>query len=193
MLKQFLFIVLFGIGINVATAQEFLYMVEWKGDSIGYVKAERRESGDMEYISIISDSKVSIIFSFELVSTFETSYKNGYLYSAETKQLLNNRVQDESTIEYRDNQYIVMVEDDVSFIEEPIPFGITQLYFHYPKTDRIFSERFGEYCELLPLGNNQFRLNKPDGNHNIYTYKNNRCEEVEVNTRLTKIFIKRIQ
>ena len=179
-------IVLLSLCLN-AQAQSITYKVTWKGDSIGYLKAEKDRSGPFITYELKSETAFSFLLSYSMETQYHSVYKEGQLLTASTKNFVNEKQKDHSRIKYLDNAYEIVVNDksrtDVIRIDE----SIATLYFAPPKRDTIFSERFGETLTIKKSGGNSYDLVKPDKRINTYFYRNGICERVKINLALATI------
>ena len=174
--------------IRPGMSQELMYTISWKDDSIGYLKAEREQILDNEYYNINSDTEFNILFNFNLNYQYENEYRKGRLYSASSKNSLNKKERDQSSIIWQNNHYLLRVNDKIEKLEnQDIWFTVSKLYYQEPiGINTIFSERFGEFL-TLEKQENKYILTKPDGRENIYFYEKGICRRVIVDNPIITI------
>jgi hypothetical protein len=174
-------------------AQSITYKVTWRGDSIGYLRAEKDRSGPFVTYELKSETAFSFLLSYSMQTQYHSVYKEGQLLTASTKNFVNDKQKDHSQIKYLDNAYQIEVNDksrkDVLKIDE----SIATLYFAPPKGNSIFSERFGEKLTITKSGGSSYDLIKPDKRVNTYFYKNGVCERVKINLALASIELIKIK
>lgn len=62
---------------------------------------------------------------------------------------------------------------------DPIVFTVTSLYYKEPANVRqIYSERYGQLCDVKRVGNGQYEILFPDKKKSVYTYRQGICQEV---------------
>lgn len=184
---------LFNIFSFAAFAQELNYVIEWRGDSIGYMIATKSLDGEVEVYSMQSEASISILLSFDLRTEYEAKYADGVLTTANTHNILNDKTRSKSNIKKSDSGYVTVVNEEKSYIDDTaIGASISTLYFKEPQPGKIFSERYGQWCKLAKSGGFEYELYKPDGRKNYYRYKNGECVEIEVHTALATITMKRV-
>ena len=96
---------------------------------------------------------------------------------------MNNDLEDSSSINLDQNKYNCYRYPDDRFAlnSTELLFTTAKLYFHEPVgIQRIYSERFLQYCSLEPKGNHKYKLNLPNGRVNYYTYGDDKLVEILV-------------
>ena len=173
-------------------SQTITYRVTWRGDSIGYMIAQRESEPEFESYSLIAESKISVLFDFKMKTTYDTDYYQGSLKSAKTKSMLNQKERFYSSIEKAPEGYTIETKKGKSKFDGEIKESIVSMYFKEPHKGTIFSERFGEMCPIKKVEKGKYRLSKPDGRTNMYFFKDGICYGGEINLSLATIIFEKI-
>ncbi|MBX2921470.1 MAG: hypothetical protein KF746_04685 [Chitinophagaceae bacterium] len=157
---------------------------------IGYMKCSKRDTNETtEYINE-SSAKFSVIVDVSVYSRLQSSFRNGILEDGKLIRLVNGKTKTERHITLSKDQYLINSDGKPAFIKSSIHFSTACLMYTEPSGMKyIFSENFGKYIEVNETTPHTYVLRLPDGN-NIYTYKNGKCVEVEVQTSLATIYIR---
>lgn len=172
-----------------AYGQRLTYKIEWKGDSVGYLKAVHTKNSNRSVYEIESITKVRFLFMFTFAYTYRSVYNDHHLVSGRVTSRVNDR-EKRSTIEKSGTIYRINVDDEKSSYAKKITFSIPPLYFTEPiGRSSIFSERFGQVLSLKKTGSHRYELHKPDDRKNYYTYSGGRCTNVEIQNRMGTVYL----
>ncbi|MBL3654765.1 DUF6134 family protein [Fulvivirga sediminis] len=184
------FIVLCGlISIGISSyAQEHIYRVEWKGDSVGYMIAKKKVQGPITNYSIESKSKISMILSFEVNSSYKSQYENNRLSNSYCKNILNQKVKGETSVHFNGSEYLIKQKDEEDqVVKKRITESIAALYFNEPKLNEIFSENHGSFCPIKKIEDHTYELTKPDKDTTLYYFENGECVHVTAHMGIATI------
>lgn len=186
------YIVFFFGSYGMLAAQSFTYKITWRGDSIGYLRADRDTNGSFITYELVSKTSFSFLLSYSMLTEYHSVYKDGQLLTASSNNFVNDKKKDYSKIKYLEDAYQIEVNKD--FREEVLEINesISTLYFKPPVKNMIFSERHGILCQIEKSGTNAYDLVKPDDRINTYYYKNGICEKVLINLALATIELQKI-
>lgn len=185
---------LFFLGLisGTAHAQKQIYKIEWKGDSIGYLIAEKSDHGGLTRIELTSVSEFSMILSFHMYTEYLSVYRDDQLLSALSRSTLNDKERSLTKTKYVEDFYEIIRDGEALKIRKEISESIATLYFTPPSGQEIFSERHGTFCRIEKLDENHYRLTKPDNRTNDYKYAKGGCDEVLVELAMASVRLKRI-
>ncbi|MFT3948430.1 MAG: hypothetical protein QM763_15785 [Agriterribacter sp.] len=157
---------------------------------IGYMKCSKLGNSETtEYINE-SSAKFSVIIDVSVYSKLQSSFRNGILEDGKLIRLVNGKTKADRHIRWSKDQYLINSDGKPAFIKSSIHFSTACLMYAEPSgMTYIFSENFGKYVEVNETRPHTYVLRLPDGN-NIYTYKNGKCMEVEVQTTFATIYIR---
>ena len=173
-------------------AQHLDYYVYLNGKSVGSLKADRNARDGLAHYLIESRADFRFVFKISTDYTFETTYQNGMLTKASTKNVVNDEVRGTSKVTWNGTHYLVETKEERSVLKSArITYSMVSLYFTEPKLIRqVFSERYAKFLPIRSVGEHRYELDLPDGKKNYYTYANGFCQLVEAGHRLGKITFK---
>jgi len=74
-----------------------------------------------------------------------------------------------------------------------ITYCVVDLYFKEPLgITKVFSNMYAQMVELKRMDDGQYQLITPDNNNSLYSYKNGKLINIEVDTPVGKVISKRI-
>jgi hypothetical protein len=191
-IKHLLTIALLCVLAGTLSAQKQIYKIEWKGDSIGYLEAEKSTQGGLTRFELKSISEFSIVFSFHMFTEYLSVYRDNQLLNAISRSTLNEKERSLTKTKYVDDFYEIEMDGELNRLKREISESIATLYFSPPSSGEIFSERHGTFCKIEKVKDNHYRLIKPDNRMNDYIYSRNGCEEVHVELAMANVRLKRI-
>ena len=184
-------LLLFSVALPVSGQSRIYDVILW-GDTIGYMKTNKVGNQSNFVMTVTSEVKFSFLGKRELTYDFSASFANGLLTKGSTRNTMNGDLRSSSKVFKTSTGYDVTVDDkNKQITSRSHRFSTVRLYFDEPRNmDHLFSERFGEECELKYLGNHQYELSLPNGKENIYSYKDGVCTQVEVDHPLATLYFK---
>ncbi|NUQ26782.1 MAG: hypothetical protein HUU34_22800 [Saprospiraceae bacterium] len=128
-------------------------------------------------------------------SLMQATYDAKGMYSASVQQWLNKSLRESSSVAKNSQGYRIEfpMEEKKRSLTGLINYSVSCLYHQEPtRQQSIFSERFGEYCSMKPLGEGRYELTMPDGKKITYTYANGICEQMETRQMGQHVIMKRV-
>ena len=106
--------------------------------------------------------------------SMKTSYSGVYMNdNLEDSTTLNQELTNYRVFKYPEDRYILYGAD--------LRFTTAKLYFQEPVgIQKVYSERFLQYCPLEVQGDHKYKLYLPDNKVNYYTYKDKELVEVSI-------------
>lgn len=163
-------------------AQLMEYDIVKGSKTIGSLTAEKLVVGDTTIVTITSEAKFKLLFTFNVSYLLEEKFVDGVLVYGKAINYLNDNVQKESEVFKLENGYDVLLNGDkTSFDLNKIYYSIPNLYFDQPPNldITIFSQQFAEFLPLYKRPNDEYELESSNGN-NMYYYNNGILEKVKV-------------
>lgn len=191
-MKRLLFLFFLSVLTTTLPAQRHLFKIEWKGDSIGYLLAEKTISQGLTTFNLKSVSEFSMILTFNMIAEYNAVYHDGQLLSATSRNLLNDKERSSSRIKYLKDNYEITVDGDSKTLNAVITESIATMYFSPPTGSSVFSERYGQFCPIRKVSNDHYQLVKPDDRINDYIYSNGSCQKIMVDLAMAEVSITRI-
>ncbi len=176
-----------------ASPQGKVYDILLNGMQIGELKVytTTTNTGETHYRAD-ADASVWFFGRKNITTLISSVYKDKLMETASFHEKLNEKTQNLSLTNRDGNGYQVRLnEEKVTLPARRITYSTAILYHREPKNiTELFSERFGKFCPIKPVGVGKYELTMPDGKQNLYTYVNGVCEEVEVHTNLYRFRFK---
>lgn len=162
----------------------------YKGSSlIGEMTVSRRAEGGKQIYTSTSQMTVTFLMSFDLRFTYESQFENNNLHSSMAANYRDGKQLNLSVGKREGVGYLTDVSGDKKRVNASrIDYSILNTYFLEPVgRNKVFSERWGEYVDFLPVGTNRYAMHLPNGDVNYMTYKNGICHTIEVNHSIASI------
>lgn len=160
------------------------------GDTIGQMETSCTKTSTETRFKVTSDVLFKLMIKRNMQYFFDTRFRNGKLYYATTKNIVNEDVRSWSRVDQKESGFEFRDEDGTELLKiPPITFSILSLYYQEPlAVKKVFSERYGEYCSIEKDGDHTYKIKLPNGRHSIYSYKNGRCSQVKVDHPLATFY-----
>lgn len=182
--------------LTSASAQETLsFKVVWRGDSIGYFETQTRDSSSYQLYNINSEVAFWLFGKRRLYYNYRTVYDTSSLLRASSINTLNGSVRSSSAVFRTKGGYDIFIDDkEEQRLEDlEIFYSVSKLYYEEPVgVEEVFSERYGTFMKVEVVEPNKYKVEKPGGRYNIYTFVDGKCTLVEVNNWIAKFYFKRI-
>lgn len=176
-----------------AFSQKLIYRIDYKNDSIGYMTAEKVLSNQKVTYELKTWTSFSLVLSFDHYAYYKAEYENNIMIDGISENFLNNKERSKTTITYKEGKYIIKKDEQAKIEDTPIHESIASLYFNEPGSNKIFSEKHGEFFSIKKVSSDKYELEKADDKINIYYFKNGICDKVEVNIALATVYLTRIK
>lgn len=192
MIKHLLLFVFFCLQFRPIIAQKLEYDIVKGEKIIGKVLAEKKSIDDTTVITITSEAKFKLLFSFNVSYLLEEKFVDDILVSGKAINYLNDKIQKKSEVRKLENKYVVNLDEEISEFElSKITYSISNLYFEQPpKLDiTIFSQQFASFLALFNESNNEYKLESPNGNNN-YNYEDGILKKVKISRSYANFYFK---
>ncbi|WP_159470253.1 DUF6134 family protein [Dyadobacter sp. 3J3] len=173
------------------------YDVVLSGANVGKMLAIREEAqdGKTQY-TLISDVNVNLlVFKVKVYYVVKSMYENDVLQSA-TVDTKTNKGVFQTRISKEKDLYVIKAHqyrhDLETTLPAPIDYSVAKAFFNEPtRQDQVFGEYLGDYLHIIPQsqGVYVFEMQKQ---HDQYTYKNGRVNQVEKKFKFMNYVIRRV-
>jgi len=173
------------------------YDVVLSGVKVGKMLAIRhnRQDGKMLY-TLISDVNVNLLaFKVKVFYVVKSIYENDVLQSATVdtktnKGVFQTRISKEKDLyEIKAHQYRHDLE---TTLPAPIDYSVAKAFFNEPaRQDQVFGEYLGDYLRITPQSQGVYVFERKK-QHDQYTYKAGRVNQVEKKFKFMNYVIKRV-
>ncbi len=171
---------------NNPPAQSKFYDIQLNGMNIGQLKVYTTTKGGEIHYFANAEASIWLFGRKNITTLFQSVYKDKMLEESSFHEKLNEKTQNMSTVNREGNGYEVSINNERSTISNRRVTYSTAILYHMEPAHitELFSERYGKFCPIKPIGPGKYELTMPDGKKNHYTYVNGVCEQVEVHTNL---------
>lgn len=192
-----LIIVILVLSSNYSSGQQHKFTIHLAGGNIGEINAELVEKNGIKYFEIVSEVNFKVLW-----KKYNRKTDNKLTYS-------NNKILESSSsiyfqYELEDSAYMKLNKDVYSCYRFPdkkydldkfeIEFPAALLYFKEPVgVDKIYSERFLDYCKVEAKEDHKYVIYLPNGKENIYTYEKGLLKMVYVDRTWFNLEFKKVQ
>jgi hypothetical protein len=165
-----------------SAAQARNYNVLLGDKKVGTVVASKTISGDK--ITYTTDFKIRIrlfkLFDIESITTSE--YQNDILLSTNMTVYDDGELDEEKNIKKENSLYrCTDCEDNPIVAKKAIYTNVSKVYFVEPILHQeVYTERYLNFGKMTTLDNHKYKYEMPNGDENIYTYKNGKLESIDV-------------
>lgn len=169
-----------------------VYDVVWKNSTIGELKASFHATPTGFQYGVHSDVAISIFGKKRFITKSTSLYKDNFLHKGEFQDDLNGRTRNGSQVAWDGSVYHIEINKTRSQLKNrKVTYSTTNLYHHEPLgISELFSERYGVFCKIKPIGNHTYELHLPTGKKNLYRYRDGICREVEVNETMATFYFR---
>ncbi len=171
---------------NIACAQKSTYSITAAGKEIGQISTLLVKSGNTETYKVVSEVNFKVLWNHYNRKTDNLAiFENGILQKSHSGVYMDHELEDSASMVLNNDKYSCYRYPDKTstFSDSLLQFTSVQLYYKEPiGFDKIYSERFLDYCRVEKLGNHKYKIHLPNGKQNIYTY---------VDGILTEVFVDR--
>lgn len=161
--------------------QNLKYKIMWKDKKVGQIDASKIIKDNITHYKISANAKINVVFSYHIDFLTQCAYSGKKMTSSYSNYKLNNKLKNETTINYYNSAYTCDNCEDFDSTITSIGFSISKLYFVEPLSPgAVFSERFGEYVLLKKESDHTYKMNLPNGHHNTYYYKKGKLVKISI-------------
>ena len=169
-------------------AQETLltYKVMQGSDEIGLLQLKKNTSGSSTIIQSISEVKKRFIFLFTAFDKQEAEFQNGLLIRSYIYRIQNGSVKVNKHTTYTGNCYEVKNEKSTEKIMiAAATDNLLSIYFNEPlNINQAYSDNYQCIVNIKNMGNEEYKIQLPNGNTNYYYYENGICKKVKADYEL---------
>lgn len=194
-MRKISLIALFGLAVSLVGAQTRKYEVILSGDKIGDLTATKTVKGNFTTYKLESKSEAKVLFTTKKnYVLMEVTYKDGKLLSANCKNEINDEVDNYANIFWDGSKYTITNEKKKFTYDQAVTYSVISLYFSEPKgLTTLFTERIGEVYPLKDLGEGRYEYKIPNGDKNVYIYKNGELVETERKTIIGTVYVRLVK
>lgn len=176
------------ISVSLLQAQNLTYAVLLRDEQVGTLHVKRTITKDQTDYKLESTIKVEKIINMLVEYQMNATFVHGILKKSITLQKSNGKVNTYTRTTHAGSYYQVELLNGKRKEKEQIDFNLCTLYFQEPAgKKRIWSDSYGTFIRVRPVGPHRYELLLPDGKKNYYTYHFGICSMVETEQMFSKI------
>lgn len=194
-MSKIVLICLFVWSSAIVSAQTQRYDVFLFGKKIGYMTVKRTNMADGSvFYSLETLSETKILFKHtKALAKSDVTYKNGRLTDAWYQYTENDEIERYSKTTFDGKTYQIHNENGKFSNTEPLTYSLIRMYYEEPKTvSRLWLEPEGVFCDLKSTAPGVYEYKSPNGNRNVFKYKNGQVDEMEFHLTLVSVTMKRV-
>lgn len=165
-----------------AQQQAFTYNIMYKNNIIGHMQYVQQKSGNHLYLKIVSDAETKMLMSIKVNVQEEAHYTNDKLVYSHVYRYVNGKTKVNKQTKAFGNTYQTSSNGKSgSVITQQIDWNFTMFYCKEPlNISQVYSDAFQQFITIKALQPHVYQVELPDGNYNVYYYKNGICNKVDV-------------
>ena len=156
-------------------AQKSTYAVRFAGMEIGEISTSLTESEHIQTYEVISDVSFKVLWKKYNRRTINlVTYENEAMKTSYSGVYINNDLEDSAAMNLEYEKYYCYRYPDERFVLNDAQVGFTSVMLYYQEPvgiEKVYSERFLEYCSLEALDDHKYKLYLPNRKINYYTYE----------------------
>ena len=158
------------------------YSIKRNGDEVGTIQFVQKINGNRTVLSMESEVKTRLIFTFTAKAHEETIYDNGIMTWSSIFRKLNGSVKADKKTKANGNNYIIYKGSKTETINEyPIRYNMLSIYITEPVgISKVYSDNFQQQVDIQKIADHHYKIKFPDGNYNEYFYASGVCSKVVV-------------
>lgn len=189
------FFLLFFISHISISAQRQEFEMFLTGSKIGTLVTEKKEKGNVVMYTLNSTATAKILWKeIATVTSYSVIFKDGKLSESYFEHRENGEVEKFCKVvvggesgysinHWKKGKYDLGPVTDMCLI--------SSIYYAEPYDGlKMFNEGWGEFTAVKKTGTGEYEFKAPDGNRNVYRYKNGRISEAEFHTSIVTIKVR---
>ncbi len=165
-----------------AIAQTRNYDVLLGSKKVGSVVSSKLKSADLVTYKTVFKIKLRVFKMYNIESITTSTYRGNILLSSNFKIYDGGVLEEENSIKKEQSNYrCTDCKDKPIVVKELIRSNISKVYFEEPTaTKKVYTDRYMGFGIMTALGNHKYKFKMPNGDENIYTYKNGTIETIYI-------------
>lgn len=176
-----------------AQNRELEFQILKNDKSIGILQIEKKESEATTNYHLSSKIEASFIKKFRIRAKESFSYKNGQLVYSSVERSINDKIKGPKELVYKKDRYIIKDENGSRELQNTsINSNLVLLYFEEPLSiQEVYCDNQQAMVDVQKIGNNQYRIDFPDGASNVFNYQDGKCIKVDVYGKFFKVELRK--
>jgi hypothetical protein len=196
-MQKLLIAAIFTLLTTFTQAQKLVFKMVLFGDSVGISTITKtHDANGIDNYVLDSRVQAKILWITHTNQThYESRYKDGKLISASYYEINNGKRDKWSNIQFDGKAYQEETQRGKKTFTETPTYSVGPLYCDNfdPNRKRFFSDTDGEYVDLKFPEPNTIEFKSPDGNKNVFHFKNGKISDAEFHTTIATVYLKRVK
>lgn len=163
---------------------------------MGELTAQKEVMGDRVIYTSFSETRITFIFTIEVLYEYRVEYRREKLYQADAKIRVNGDLHKQTRIRLEGDQYVFTEtkkrNEEVKHIDFPVDYSSILFLFREPRNFHAsFSEEEGVFHKLENVGEHTYERTNSKGRVNRYVYRNGSLDRIYMDAGFFKFQILR--
>lgn len=195
-MKRKLLLVLFSICLIQVSAQHNIKSMRYNVKSLGmnvgeFTVTQYINNEGLITTESVNEIRVKVLLPYKIKYTLYTTHKDGRLLQSHLQTKKNNKLDSDTWLIADANDYICVKDNDTVYINEPITYTGSLMYFNEPvDIEHVYKEKSGEKRFIKSIGDHMYALvnNKGDVTHE-YTYTDGILTNAKIKHSIADIYL----
>ena len=158
------------------------YTVKQGEDTIGWMRLEKKVTGNTSFLSLISEIKKRVIFMINVSASEYCTFQNGQLfYSCQLRKTNGTRKLSKQTRLVTDKYEVLENEQKRTLSFVYIGANLLSMYFEEPVAiNAVYCETLQCFIPITKTTDGGYKIKFPDGNSNSYYYTRGACTKIKI-------------
>lgn len=180
--KKFKIVFFLMLSLNGFAQSEKYLSVLKNNVEIGHIRLNRVQIEKQTIYEVQSKISAKFIFTFQISGNEKSIFEEGKLTYSYIKRVCNNKTKVMKELKWVGEKYLLTDKDKTSAISiQSIPNNLATLYFNEPdQISQVYCDNYNAMASIVPMNEHSYKVIFPDGNFNMYYYRNRQLERVKV-------------
>lgn len=168
--------------VLAAQKQSRYYKIMRRGSEIGWLSLEKLTDSNTTTISMGSEVKTSLLFTFSSSSKEISQFRDGKLYYSYVFRKMNGNVKADRHTRFVGNSYEVEDKSDKVILPvSSVTYNTLSMYFQEPLTQKkVYSDNHQRFLDIEKKPDGAYVFNAPDGVCSSFYYTSGVCYKVKL-------------
>lgn len=187
--KKFKIVFFLMISLNGFAQSEKYLSVLKNNVEIGHIRLNRIQKEKQTIYEVQSKISAKFIFTFQISGNEKSIFEEGKLTYSYIKRVCNNKTKVMKELKWVGEKYLLTDKDKTSTISiQSIPNNLATLYFNEPdQITQVYCDNYNDMASIVRMNDHSYKVIFPDGNFNLYDYRDRQLERVQVFHSLYKV------
>ncbi len=158
------------------------YTIKQGEDTIGWMRLEKKVTGNTSFLSLISEIRKRVIFMINVSANEYCTFQNGQLiYSSQLRKTNGTIKLNKKTRFVADKYEVLEYEEKGTLSFAYIGANLLSMYFQEPvEINAVYCETQQCFMPVIKTTDGGYKIKFPDGNSNSYYYTKGACTKIKI-------------